>query len=115
MLRRYLIATLTLVAIARSDNIGWKGYFVESPQEFHDIPLVWESGNTTVPSWLTGIFVKNGPAQVSFYYIEVNFSKIVLERRYSEMIVHYFSKTILSFLQYHSIHLVLQKNISAVG
>ena len=70
MLRRYLIATLTLVAIARSDNIGWKGYFVESPQEFHDIPLVWESGNTTVPSWLTGIFVKNGPAQVSFYYIE---------------------------------------------
>ena len=69
MLRRYLIATLTLVAIARSDNIGWKGYFEESPQEFHDIPLVWESGNTTLPSWLTGIFVKNGPAQVSFYYI----------------------------------------------
>jgi len=66
MLRRYLIATLTLVAIARSDNIGWKGYFVESPQEFHDIPLVWESGNTTVPSWLTGIFVKNGPAQHTF-------------------------------------------------
>ena len=68
MLRRYLLATFTLVAIARADNVGWKSYFVESPQEFHDIPLVWESGNTSVPSWLTGIFVKNGPAQVPTYF-----------------------------------------------
>ena len=61
-----IIIISTIVAIIGADNVGWKSYFIENPKEFHDIPLVWEKGNqTTVPSWLSGIYVRNGPAQVS--------------------------------------------------
>jgi hypothetical protein len=35
------------------------------PQEFHDLPLVWEPGSS-VPDWLSGTYVRNGPAQISF-------------------------------------------------
>ena len=49
-----------------ADNVGWKSYLNENPTEFHDIPLIWESGNMTkVPDWLSGIYVRNGPAQVN--------------------------------------------------
>ena len=65
MLAHYFITIATFVAIANADNVGWKSYFVENPTEFHDIQLSWESGNqTSVPSWLSGIYVRNGPAQV---------------------------------------------------
>ena len=65
MLENYFIAIATFVAISNAENVGWKSYFVENPTEFHDIPLSWESGNqTSVPSWLSGIYVRNGPAQV---------------------------------------------------
>ena len=66
MLKTYLIVISTIVvAFIRADNVGWKSYFIENPKEFHDIPLIWEKGNqTTVPSWLSGIYVRNGPAQV---------------------------------------------------
>ena len=47
------------------DNVGWKSFLKEDPTEFHDIPLVWE-GENTVPEWLSGTYVRNGPAQVSF-------------------------------------------------
>lgn len=33
--------------------------------EFHDLPLTWES-TTKVPEWLSGTYVRNGPAQISF-------------------------------------------------
>ena len=62
----------TFVAIANADNIGWKSYLEENPVEFHDIPLVWESGNiTNIPTWLSGIFVRNGPAQVHFLFFQL--------------------------------------------
>ena len=65
MLVNYFITIATFVAISNAENVGWKSYFVENPTEFHDIPLSWESGNqTSVPSWLSGIYVRNGPAQV---------------------------------------------------
>ena len=65
MLANYFITIATFVAISNAENVGWKSYFVENPKEFHDIPLSWESGNqTSVPSWLSGIYVRNGPAQV---------------------------------------------------
>ena len=65
MLANYFIAIATFVAISNAENVGWKSYFVENPTKFHDIPLSWESGNqTSVPSWLSGIYVRNGPAQV---------------------------------------------------
>jgi len=47
------------------DNVGWKSYLKENPTEFHDIPLVWE-GNKSVPDWLSGTYIRNGPAQISF-------------------------------------------------
>ena len=70
MLANYFIAIATFVAIANADNVGWKSYFVENPTEFHNIPLSWESGNqTSVPSWLSGVYVRNGPAQVTNFFI----------------------------------------------
>ena len=68
MVTKYLLTIATFVAIATAENVGWKSYFVENPTEFHDIPLIWESGNeTNVPSWLYGVYVRNGPAQVFFH------------------------------------------------
>ena len=65
MFKINLLTIATLLAISTAENVGWKSYFVENPTEFHDIPLQWEMGNqTTVPSWLSGIYVRNGPAQV---------------------------------------------------
>ena len=74
MLANYFITIATFVAIANADNVGWKSYFVENPTEFHDIPLTWESGNqSAVPSWLSGVYVRNGPAQViNFFIIFIN-------------------------------------------
>ena len=64
MLKINLLTIATFVAIATADNVGWKSYFQENPTEFHDIPLIWESGNQSIPSWVSGIYVRNGPAQV---------------------------------------------------
>ena len=48
------------------DNVGWLKYFEENPTEFHDLPLTWEGGSSTaIPSWISGVYVRNGPAQVS--------------------------------------------------
>ena len=70
MLPNYFITIATFVAIANADNVGWKSYFEENPTEFHDIPLSWESGNQSlVPSWLSGVYVRNGPAQVIHFFI----------------------------------------------
>ena len=65
MFKLYLVIA-NFISIVTSDNVGWKSYLVENPTEFHDIPLIWESGNLTkVPNWLSGIYVRNGPAQVN--------------------------------------------------
>jgi carotenoid cleavage dioxygenase-like enzyme len=73
MFAKYFITIAGFVAIANSDNVGWKSYFVENPTEFHDIPLTWESENgTSVPSWLSGVYVRNGPAQVFHYSLTLN-------------------------------------------
>ena len=54
-----------------SDNIGWKALFTENSEEFHNLLLKWEKGEeTTVPFWLTGVFVRNGPAQVYKTYFK---------------------------------------------
>jgi len=56
----FLLSTQSLC-----ENVGWKKYFVENPTEFHDLPLTWED-TTVVPGWLSGTYVRNGPAQLSF-------------------------------------------------
>jgi len=45
--------------------VGWKGFLTENSAEFHDLPLTWESPDQ-VPGWLSGTYVRNGPAQISF-------------------------------------------------
>ena len=60
----YLLSFICFSAVA-ADNVGWKKYFEENPTEFHDLPLEWEMGND-IPDWVTGTYVRNGPAQISF-------------------------------------------------
>ena len=82
MLANYFITIATFVAIANADNVGWKSYFVENPTEFHDIPLTWESGNqSSVPSWLSGVYVRNGPAQVIDFFLSSSSIKILITRK----------------------------------
>ena len=65
---QYLFAVVIYyLALAKSENVGWKSYFEENPTEFHDILLKWEGGNeANIPSWLSGVYIRNGPAQVLF-------------------------------------------------
>ena len=82
MLANYFITIATFVAIANADNVGWKSYFVENPTEFHNIRLSWESGNqTAVPSWLSGVYVRNGPAQVInfFKYLYQSIKMLIMQ------------------------------------
>ena len=61
------ILAFVLIASASSTNVGWQSYLQENPTEFHDLPLTFENGNATqVPSWLSGVFVRNGPGQRTF-------------------------------------------------
>ena len=59
-----ILAPLLLASLASASNVGWKSFMKENPTEFHDLPLTWE-GKGRVPSWLSGTYVRNGPAQVS--------------------------------------------------
>ena len=58
-----VLSTLLLVTGSTCSNVGWKSFMRENPTEFHDLPLTWEGGNR-VPEWLSGTYVRNGPAQV---------------------------------------------------
>ena len=64
---KHLLLAVALIANASSTNVGWQSYLQENPTEFHDLPLTFENGNATqVPSWLSGVFVRNGPGQRTF-------------------------------------------------
>jgi carotenoid cleavage dioxygenase-like enzyme len=60
-----IILHCLFITQAFGENVGWKKYFVENPTEFHDIPLSWNE-DTPVPNWLSGTYVRNGAAQISF-------------------------------------------------
>jgi len=67
-LKSILFATqicVSLCFVENEFNKGWQTYFGNEPSEFHDLPLSW-STNNTVPAWLYGSYMKNGPAQKSF-------------------------------------------------
>ena len=54
------------------DNIGWNSTFTENNEEFHNLLLRWEKGDqTNVPTWLSGVYIRNGPAQVLDPILEV--------------------------------------------
>ena len=57
-----------LAAPALQDNVGWRSFLQENTQEFQDLPLAWD-GDTQVPAWLSGTYVRNGPAQVKLCII----------------------------------------------
>ena len=58
------LSTLLLVTVGTCSNVGWKSYMRENPTEFHDLPLSWQPEESQVPQWLSGTYVRNGPAQV---------------------------------------------------
>ena len=60
---------LSILFCRSDDNIGWKSYFVENPTSFRDLPLQWD-GDGKIPDWLSGTYVKNGPAQVREAFIK---------------------------------------------
>ena len=60
-----LFLTANFTGVFKSENVGWKKSFADNAAEFHDLQLEWENGiSTIVPTWLTGIYVRNGPGQV---------------------------------------------------
>ena len=60
---RCVLLLAGLAAPALQDNVGWRSFLQENSQEFQDLPLAWQ-GDTQVPAWLSGTYVRNGPAQV---------------------------------------------------
>ena len=46
-------------------NQGWANYLADEPSEYHDLPLSWAL-NTSIPAWLQGSYIKNGPGQRKF-------------------------------------------------
>ena len=53
-----------------AENVGWTDFLDDNPTEFHDLLLSWEKGfNTPVPDWITGVYVRNGPAQVNLKFV----------------------------------------------
>lgn len=48
-----------------SEKVGWKKYLEGDIHEWHDVLLKWEL-NTTVPSWVKGQFIRNGPGRLDF-------------------------------------------------
>ena len=56
---------------AVGENAGWKTYLTDNPTEFHDLLLTWENNDKRghpkeIPEWLSGTYVRNGPAQIRF-------------------------------------------------
>ena len=43
-------------------NIGWDKFLDDSPEEFHNLPLTWETENP-IPDYIVGSYIKNGPSQ----------------------------------------------------
>lgn len=53
------------ISAQTSEKIGWEEFIKGSTEEWHDIPLKWEK-NATVPDWVKGQFIRNGPGRLEF-------------------------------------------------
>merc|ERR1719309_1222262 len=51
--------------VETENNAGWAKYLADEPSEYHNLPLEWELG-TSIPSWIKGSYVKNGPGRRNF-------------------------------------------------
>ena len=65
-MQTHTVLILVTVQLAQLENVGWKGYLKENTEEFHDLPLTWEEDSTSIPTWLSGTYIRNGPAQVTY-------------------------------------------------
>ena len=74
----YALTILTTVfGTITGDNVGWNSTFTENNEEFHNLLLRWEKGDqTNVPRWLSGVYIRNGPAQVLGPILEVEQSAL---------------------------------------
>ena len=79
----YALSILVIIfGTTAGDNIGWNSTFTENNEEFHNILLRWEKGDqTNVPTWLSGVYIRNGPAQVLDHILKVDEADIE-ESRY---------------------------------
>lgn len=59
---------ILLFGVVKSQKVGWVSYVQQETSEYLDVPLRWESdcSNSTIPSWLNGQLIKNGPARHNF-------------------------------------------------
>ena len=74
-----VLILLVTVQLAWLENVGWKGYLKENTEEFHDLPLTWEEDIANIPSWLSGTYIRNGPAQVkSKYSLQQHCGKVIV-------------------------------------
>ena len=74
---RCVLLLAGLAAPALQDNVGWRSFLQENTQEFQDLPLAWD-GDTQVPAWLSGTYVRNGPAQVRLCIISDKQARLLL-------------------------------------
>ena len=51
--------------VVTENNVGWAKYLADEPSEYHNLPLEWEL-DTSIPSWIKGSYVKNGPGRRKF-------------------------------------------------
>jgi len=61
----YVVHSVGSIFQRTENNIGWDKFLADEPTEFHDLPLTWER-NASLPTWLRGSYVKNGPSQKRF-------------------------------------------------
>ena len=89
----YALSILVIIfGTTAGDNIGWNSTFTENNEEFHNILLRWEKGDqTNVPTWLSGVYIRNGPAQVLDPILEVE------EAAIENLDIKFFLKFLLIF------------------
>ena len=69
---------VTIFSNISGDNIGWNSTFTENNEEFHNLLLSWEKGDqTNVPTWLSGVYIRNGPAQVLDLILDVEEAALI--------------------------------------
>ena len=76
-----VLILLVTVQLARPENVGWKGYLRENTEEFHDLPLTWEEDIASIPSWLSGTYIRNGPAQVEYTMTVSSYVRTYITRK----------------------------------
>jgi hypothetical protein len=61
------VAAICVAAVGKNvdENNGWKTYLQSELNEWNDVPLEWQMSNT-LPPWLQGQFIRNGPARFDF-------------------------------------------------